>query len=128
MSSDEKLQWLFSIQQKEAEEFPEGAILHDLAVSDAALAEIQNHFEALVQAVVGRLLESPPVFPELRKLAQYSNVVLWCPIIGMMGGFRIEFTQYGDDPIIEESDWSRMGGGTDRVITKDGVQSEKNWY
>jgi len=114
--------------QKEAEEFPEGAILHDLAVSDAALAEIQNHFEALVRVNVGGLLETPPFFPDLRKLAQYSNVVLWCPIIGMMGGFRIEFTQYGDDPVIEESDWSRMGGGTDRVITKEGVQSEKNWY
>jgi len=128
MNSDEKLQWQFSIQQKETEDFPADAVENGVFLSDLAISKIQEHFEALLYKEVGRFFDTKPIFPDLSKLAHYRNVVLWCPIVGMMGGFRIVFTQYGVNPIIEISNWSRMGGGTDWVITKEGVQSEKIWF
>lgn len=60
-------------------------------------------------------------------LAQYKNVILYCPIVGMMGGFSVEFIRYGNDPALQVNEWSRMGSGTDRVVTQAGIQEASNW-
>jgi len=90
---------------------PEPRIVHP--VPREQLLHLSAQFHTLIMERAAHLIVEQDIrLPRLDPLCTMEQPLLWCPIPGMYGGFRVELHRAGNEPQLLVSSWVRVVGGS----------------
>jgi hypothetical protein len=82
-------------------------------IAEDTLAQLEYVLHALIASRALRLLrESCVALPQLGPLTEIDKPVMWFPVPGMHGGFRIELTAAEQDYELDVTSWCRVMEGS----------------
>jgi len=82
-------------------------------VSEVHIAKLEAQLRKVVLGRTDDLVEQNNIeFPPLCLLLERESPMIWFPIPGMYGGFRIELRRAGESPQLIVDSWSRVCGGS----------------